>query len=52
LDALGANGLEPLSQAIRIHSRGGADRLEVFIVFEKKLLCLAAEAQWPADPFL
>ncbi|HSZ18631.1 MAG TPA: hypothetical protein VK770_02505 [Candidatus Acidoferrum sp.] len=51
LDAASANGFQPFSQANGIHSRGGANRLEISLVFKKELLCFAAKTQWPADPF-
>lgn len=52
LEPAGANDSEPVSQAIRIHSGGRADRLEIRIVVKEKLLRLAAETQRPANPFL
>jgi hypothetical protein len=51
LDAAGANRFKTPSQAIRIHSRGRADRLEIAIVVKKKMFRLAAETERPADPF-
>jgi len=52
LDAASAYGLESLSQAFRIHSCGGANRLKIFGVVKKELLRFAAKGQWPTDPFL
>src|SRR6266700_2826928 len=52
LDAASAYGHEPLSQTFRIHSRGGANRLEILVVVKKELLGFTAKAQWPTDPFL
>ena len=51
LDAAGAYGLEPFSQAIRIHSRGRANRLKIAVVVKKKLLRFTAKTQWAANPF-
>jgi hypothetical protein len=51
LDSAGAYGFEAVSQAIRIHSRGGTDRLKIFFVVKKELLRLAAKTQRPANPF-
>ena len=51
LDAAGANRFEAPSQAIRIHSRGGAYGLEVMVVVKKKMLRFAAKTERATDPF-
>jgi hypothetical protein len=51
LDAASAYGFEPLSQAFRIHSRGGANRLKILVVVKQELLGFAAKTQRPTDPF-
>jgi hypothetical protein len=51
LDAAGAYGFQPFSQANGIHSRRGTNSFEILVVVKKELLCFAAKTQWPADPF-
>jgi hypothetical protein len=51
LNAARAYGFEPLSQANRIHSRGGAHGLKVLVIVKEELLSFTAKTQWPADPF-
>jgi hypothetical protein len=52
LNSASADGFEPLSQAFRIHPRGGANRVKITVVVKEKFLCFAAKSQWPAHPFL
>ena len=51
VDAAGANCFKTPSQAIRIHSGGRANRLEIAAVVKKKMFRFAAETERPANPF-